>query len=227
MVSKWEILPHWHDRISFLKFLVSVSIRKPVPGTTGSLGQLLFGDTGSLNKKVFRRGLKPGSEEWFGMIKDCCRLMKRLHLIQFLFECQLLFNGKKMTEHIRMLSPWLFQRKSEHNGFGAFPAVERHWFQLPHPDSGNGRSSCRNSEFRIAAFPAHQNNSNMDAGAVGRKSQAMGGQDKRRFALLNGDNAEAEIRMDVSTLCYCPNVKGGEYSVCWVKKHRNAGLSES
>ncbi len=60
------------------------------------------------------------------------------------------------------------------------------------------------SELRIAAFPAHQNNSNMDGGAVWRKSQAMGGQDKRRFALHNGDNAEAEIRMDVSTLCYCP-----------------------
>ena len=70
------------------------------------------------------------------------------------------------------------------------------------------------SEFRIVAFPAHQNNSNMDAGAVGWKSQAMGGQDKRRFALLNGDNAEAEIRMDFSTLCYCPYQEGREYSVC-------------
>ena len=37
----------------------------------------------------------------------------------------------------------------------------------------------------------------MEAGAVGRKSQAMGGQDKRRYALINGDNAEAEIRMDL------------------------------
>ena len=70
------------------------------------------------------------------------------------------------------------------------------------------------SEFRIAAFPAHQNNSNMNAGAVWRKSQAMGGQDKRRFALLNGDNAEAEIRMDVTALCYCPYEEGREYSVC-------------
>ena len=54
----------------------------------------------------------------------------------------------------------------------------------------------------------------MDAGAVGRKSHAMGVQDKRRIALVNRDNAEAKIRMDVSMLCYGPNLKGGEYSVC-------------